>query len=223
MAVRPYTARGTRLYIGPAVATVPANAAAYAALTWTEVRNVRTFSPFGEVRPVISRVVVGREYPVKKVGPADPGDLAVMIYPDDGDAGQIALASAARTRSKYAVKIGYPIGSRITPSASISLRYFSALVTANANQLGSADDIATEQFNLAVVSQIIRVASVTPPVVYVNAALALNALMLTSTAKVLAKGNLAVTLGSLTSFGALNNAIVVDGDMLSVDDKVLTL
>lgn len=221
MAVAPYTARGARLYIGPAVTTVPADAAAYAAVAWTEVQNVRTFSPYGEVRPVISRVVVGRDHPVKKLGPADPGGFALTLYPDDGDAGQIALASAAGTRSRYPVKIEHPAGSKVAPLASVAVRYFSVLVAANANQLGASDDVAADQFTLEIVSGIIRVASVAPPG-SIGTAAGIGTALGVGRAVVTATGS-AAGAGSASTAVTADNELLLGGDTLSVGGQVLTL
>jgi hypothetical protein len=221
MAVAPYTARGARLYIGPAVTTVPPNAAAYAAVAWTEVQSLQTFSPFGEVRPVISRVVVGRDHPVKKVGPADPGNITITLYPDDGDAGQIALASAAVARSKYPVKIEHPAGSKLTPSASVSARYFSVFVAANSDHLGANDDLVVEQFTFEIISQIIRVASAAPPG-SVGTAAGIGTAIGVGRAVVTAIGS-AAGVGSASAVTATDNEVLVSGNTLSVGGKVLTL
>lgn len=224
MAVAPYTTRGARLFIGPAVTAAPADAAAYAALTWTEIKNIRTSSPFGEARPIISRVVIGRDHPIKKVGPADPGNFIIMLHPDDGDAGQVALASAASTRSKYAVKIEHPPGSKIAPTALVSTRYFSAIVAASANQLGGSDDLATDQFTFEIVTQIVRVASVIPPGRFGDASISLGALSLIATAQAPVTGTLSVTLAPLTLMsGDMNNALLVETNTLSVGGNGLTL
>lgn len=160
MALNPFTTSGTKIFIAPAASTEPANAAAYAGLTWTEVQNVATYAPFGDTVNIVSAPVVGDSRIRKAAGSRDSGNMTLRVYPDSADAGQIAVEAAALTGSTYPVRIDYPDASKITvPSGTVAKRYFLAIVAGGQETPGGNEDIVTAEYTFALTTKITKVAA----------------------------------------------------------------
>src|SRR5215212_9812470 len=108
MAVNPYTASGTTISIAPSASAEPANAAAYAGLTWTAIGNVRSYGDIGDTATIVNAPVIGDTRVRKAKSVRDAGDFVLTVYPDFGDAGQVALVAAELTVNTYPVKIVTP-------------------------------------------------------------------------------------------------------------------
>jgi hypothetical protein len=108
MALNPFATSGTKIYIAAAAASEPADAAAYAALTWVEIGNIASYAPLGDKVNIINAPVVGDSRIRKAAGSRDAGDVTLKLYPDDTDSGQTALVAAAVTNSTYPFKLEYP-------------------------------------------------------------------------------------------------------------------
>src|SRR5215207_8000947 len=160
MALNPYVTSGAKIYIAPSATTEPANAAAYAALTWTEIANVRSYTPFGDSVNIINMPVVGDDRIRKAVGSKDSGNMTLTVYPDDTDAGQTALlAAVANTGITYPFKIAMPNGSKATGGGTVRIRYFLALAAGGQESLGANEDPVTEVYNLALTTKLTKVAA----------------------------------------------------------------
>ena len=86
-----YTASGSKLYIAPSVAAEPADAAAYAALTWVEVGFLSNIGEYGDEASLQTGAVIGDARVRKAKGSRDAGTLTITVYPDPDDLGQAAL------------------------------------------------------------------------------------------------------------------------------------
>ena len=160
MALNPFSTSGTKIFIAAAVSSEPANAAAYAALTWVEIGNVASYAPLGDKVNIINAPVVGDSRVRKAAGSRDAGDVTLKIYPDDSDSGQTALVAAAVTNSTYPFRLDYPAASKITvPGGTVAKRYFLAVVAGGQESPGGNEDIITAEYTLAVTTQITRVAA----------------------------------------------------------------
>jgi hypothetical protein len=160
MPLNPYATTGTKIYIAPAAATEPANAAAYAALTWTEITNVASFAAFGDTVNIINAPVVGDSRVRKAAGSRDSGNMTLRLYPDDSDAGQTALIAAAVTSSTYPFRIDFPTASKVTvPGGTVAKRYFLAIVAGGQETPGGNEDIITAEYTVALTTQIVKVAA----------------------------------------------------------------
>jgi Phage tail tube protein, TTP len=91
---------GDQLFIatGATANSVPANQAAWEALTWTEIGGVMEIGEYGDETNIISykKLATGRVN--KLTGTKDAGNSAVQMASDPLDAGQIALKAAAGTK-----------------------------------------------------------------------------------------------------------------------------
>lgn len=150
------TASGTKIYIGPSQAVAPANAAAFAALTWTEIGMVRTTPSYGDKASVVTGAVVGDGRIRKAKGARDAGDTEIVVYPDSTDPGQAALIAAEGTNLYYPIKVVNP--DRLNATGTDGIDYFMALITSKQGSGGENDTIVTRTFGCGVTSGITEVA-----------------------------------------------------------------
>src|SRR5215207_165897 len=150
MPLNPYTTSDAKIFIAPATTTEPANAAAYAGLTWTEIKNIRSFSPFGASTNIITAPVVGDNIERKAAGTITLGDMTLTVYPDDNDAGQTALIAAIATKSTYPIRFDFPSASKVTvPGGTVAKRYWLAIVAGGQESPGGNEDLVTTAYTVA--------------------------------------------------------------------------
>lgn len=160
MALNPYATSGTKAYIAPAATTEPANAAAYAALTWTEIGNIASYAAFGDTVNIINAPVVGDSRVRKATGSRDAGNMTLRVYPDDSDAGQAAVIAGSATGSTYPIRIDFPNASKVTqPGGTVAKRYFMAIIAGGQETPGGNEDIITAEYTFALTSKITPVAA----------------------------------------------------------------
>jgi len=99
------TSAGASIFIGPATAAEPANAAAYEGLTWTEIGEVESLGDFGDSSAVINFTSLKDARVRKLKGARDAGDLPLVVGYDAFDVGQLALIAAEATKFGYAFKV----------------------------------------------------------------------------------------------------------------------
>jgi hypothetical protein len=160
MPLNPFSTSGAKIWIAPAATTEPVDATAYAALSWTEVKNVASYAPFGDTVNIINAPVVGDSRVKKITGSRDSGNMTLRVYPDSSDAGQTAVAAGTLTGSTYPIRIDYPNASKITqPGGTVAKRYFMAIVAGGQESLGGNEDVITEEYTLALTTAVTRVAA----------------------------------------------------------------
>jgi hypothetical protein len=152
----PYGGIGTKVYIAPAVVAVPADAAAYAALSWTEVGGVQGFPAHGDQSAELTASELGSERVKKAKGPRNAGTVSMTCTDYADDTGQAAMAAAEATEFNYPFKVTTP--NRATTGGTDRIRYFTALVLSD--RLGdlTPDGIATRVFDISINSPIVQVA-----------------------------------------------------------------
>lgn len=147
---------GAKVFIGPT--TAAANATAYAALSWTEVKEVESIPEFGDNASLITFTGLSDARVRKRKGAADAGDLAVVCAHDPLDAGQLAMQAAADTKFAYAIKILFEDSADANDTDTVV--YFHALVMSARFNVGGVNDITKRTFNLAIDNKPIAVLSV---------------------------------------------------------------
>lgn len=147
-----FTATGAKLYIAPSVSAVPANAAAYAALTWTEITLLESIGEYGDQSSIITAAVLGDGRMRKAKGARDAGEMAIVAFPKSTDAGQLAIEAAEGTYETYPFKVVLP--NRLTGGGTDEINYFIALVTSKRTNVGANDNIVRRNYNVAVNSAI---------------------------------------------------------------------
>ena len=150
-----FTATGARLYIAPSVVDPPINAAAYAALTWTEVTLVESIGAYGDESAVITAAALADGRMRKAKGARDAGNSEIVLFPVDDDPGQIALKTAEGSYGQYPIKV--QLANKLTEAGVNGIDYFTALVASERKEVGANDNIVRERFNLAITSAVTQV------------------------------------------------------------------
>lgn len=156
----PYsTTSGTKLYIatGASANSSPADATAYAALTWTEVAGVTNFGSFGDTAELVTLKIVAESRVRKLKGTYNAGTMEIVCARDPLDAGQAAAAAAAATKFTYNFKV--VANDKADANDTNSIWYFGAKVMSGAINLGAADDPTEMKITLEIDTAITYVAA----------------------------------------------------------------
>lgn len=153
---QPYGASGTKVYIAAAVLAEPADATAYAALSWTEIGDVQSVGDYGDEAQVLTESTLQDSRIFKSKGPRDAGTLAITVLDRPDDAGQLALIAAEGTNYSYPFKVILP--NRLTTGGTDQIEYLIGLVTSKRLNVGNTGNIVKRTFNVAVNSKITEVA-----------------------------------------------------------------
>lgn len=146
---RPFegTNAGSKFYAcAAAQATAPANAAAYALLTWVEVKGVGNVGEMGTATNILSYPTWGDDVTRKQKGMSNAGDPTVEVARDAADAGQDLLRTQARTKLKYAFKILRDDAPEVGGTGTIIYNW--GLVTGPTRPMGENEDFDVEVFTL---------------------------------------------------------------------------
>lgn len=152
------TAAGCRFSIG--TKTGADDETAYAADTYVEVGEIEDLGEFGDTFNNVTFTSL-RDGRVRKYkGTADAGDIALVVGLDNGDAGQQAVKTAHKDRSKgdYNIKITLNDGD---PDAATPIKpttfYMRGKVMKNTVASGSADNVVKRNISVAINSDIIEI------------------------------------------------------------------
>jgi hypothetical protein len=153
----PVSSNGTKVYIADAVTSEPANAAAYAGLTWVEIGDVESLGDYGDEAPILTAQTLQDERVFKAKGARDAGTLVVTCLDKPDDAGQIAAIAAEATKYNYPIKVVLP--NRLTIAGTDEVEYFIGLVTSKRKTVGDNSSFIRRMFNIAINSKITTVAA----------------------------------------------------------------
>lgn len=145
---------GTGIFIGPATAIEPEDAAAYAALTYTEIGEVENLGEFGDSSSAITFNSLKRGRTLKRKGVKDAGDLPLVVGYDAFDAGQLALIAAEGTRFLYPFKV--VLEDALDANDTDSTFYFLALVMGKRLNVGDVSAITKRAFTLGITSKVVE-------------------------------------------------------------------
>lgn len=127
-----------------AQAAAPANAAAYAALSWVEVKGIGSMGEVGTKTNILSYDRWSDKVSDKAKGLSDAGSPELEVARDTADAGQDALRAAALTNLKYATKIER--NDKLTIGGTNGLIYNWGIVAGPARPQGRNEDFDVEVF-----------------------------------------------------------------------------
>lgn len=147
---------GAKVFIAPAAATTPANAAAYAALTWTEVGLVESYGEYGDSSETVRANILSEGRTRKGKGIKDAGDITVTCLHDATDVGQQAMVAAEGTKFRYPIKLQYD--NKLNPTGTDEMHYFMGKVMSKRNGGAAANDFVRRTFVIAIDSGITEVA-----------------------------------------------------------------
>jgi len=153
----PVGASGTKVYISTSVTAEPADAVAYAALSWTEVGDVESLGDYGDEAAILSATTLQDERTFKAKGPRDAGTLAITVLDRPDDTGQIALIAAEATKFNYPFKVVLP--NRLTTGGTDQIEYLIGLVASKRLNVADASNIIRRTFNVAINSKVTTVAA----------------------------------------------------------------
>ena len=159
------TAAGCRLYIGGK--TGADTQAEYEADTYVDVGEIEDLGEFGDTFSSVTFTSLKDGRVRKYKGTADAGDLTVTVGLDNGDAGQSAVKTAHKDRSKgdYNVKITLNDGDpTATPVINPTTFYMRVKVMNNTVAPGAADNVVRRNITMGINSDILELlpAPVTP-------------------------------------------------------------
>lgn len=139
---------GSKVYIcATAQAAALANAAAYVALTWVEIKNVGTMGEVGTAVNMLNYPTWGAKSSNKSKGQEDYGSPELEVMRDTADTGQNALRTAAATNLNYAIKIER--NDKLTGGGTNTIIYNRGLVAGPRRPQGGTEDFDVEIFTLA--------------------------------------------------------------------------
>lgn len=150
-----FTSTGAKFYIAPSQSTTPADATAYAALTWTEIKNVTDGGEYGDQASIVTAAVLGDGRMQKAKGSRDAGTMNLVVLPKAADAGQDALVTAEGTANTYPFKVVLP--NRLTSGGTDGIDYFTGLVTSKRLSVGGNDNVIKQTFTIAIDSAVVTV------------------------------------------------------------------
>jgi hypothetical protein len=156
-----FTATGAKVFIGPSVAATPANAAAYAALSYVEIDFVESIGEFGDESSIINFAVLGDGRQRKAKGARDAGALTVTVAHIADSDGHAAAEAAEATYNNYAFKITLP--NKLEVGGTDEIQYFKGLVTSKRENVGGNDNVVRKTYNIAVNSAITVVEATEAP------------------------------------------------------------
>jgi len=159
------TAAGCRLSIGGK--TGADTQTEYEADTYVEVGEIEDLGEFGDTFSSVTFTSLKDGRVRKYKGTADAGDLTVTVGLDNGDAGQNAVKTAHKDRSKgdYNIKITLNDGdSDASPAIKPTTFYFRGKVMNNTVAPGAADNVVRRNVTIGINSDILELlpAPVTP-------------------------------------------------------------
>jgi len=142
------TAAGTIFSVSAAVPAT-ATAAAYAALTWTEVAEVTSIGSRGKKFEVVTHKPLAYRGTYKRKGSFDNGQMAIGLAIAKADDGQDILNTALDSDDSFSFKIQFPSG---------RIQYMPGQVSSfTDDDIGSTDAILAGTVNVEVDGDIITV------------------------------------------------------------------
>lgn len=151
------TAAGCRFSIG--TKNGADDQTAYEADTYVEVGEIEDLGEFGDTFSSVTFTALSDGRVRKYKGTADAGDLTLTVGLDNGDAGQQAVKTAHKDRSKgdYNIKITLNDGDPdATPALKPTTFYFRGKVMNNTVAPGSADNVVRRNITIGINSDILE-------------------------------------------------------------------
>lgn len=148
MVGKPDTQQGMKLYVCTTPQTaLPLDAAAFAALTYVQVKKVGQITDMGTDTNIVSYDTMDTDVSQKGKGVTNGGDWGVEVSRVYDDAGQVALRAMALTGYDYAIKAEYADA----PSSGYTntIVYNAGLISGPKMPGGGVEDFILEQYTFA--------------------------------------------------------------------------
>lgn len=154
------TAAGCRFSIGTKQAA--ATDTEYAADTYVEVGEIEELGEFGDTFSSVTFTSLKDGRVRKYKGTADAGDMTLTVGLDNGDAGQAAVKTAHKDRSKgdYNLKVTLNDGdATAVPPVLPTTFYFRGKVMNNTVAPGAADNVVRRNITIGINSDVLEIAA----------------------------------------------------------------
>lgn len=153
-----FATAGSQIYIGGAKAFAGTDliASDFSGESWTKITGTTDLGSFGDTAQLVTSDQVESSRTRKLKGTRNAGSMQLNADLDYGDAGQLAVVAAEKTKDSYAFRVVFndaPTGG--TPSE----RLFVAYVMNVTEQLGGPNSVMQQQSTLEIDSNIVRVAA----------------------------------------------------------------
>lgn len=156
---------GAKIFIGPAVTTVPddadLDATDFASVTWTEVKGWQTMGAIGDNATLISEDIISSGRTLKAKGTRNAGSMQNSFIVLPNDVGQLALLAAENSPYNFPFKIEFddtpPTGSDPSPTT----KFFYGIVMSSQEQGGGANTARRLNGTVEINSAVITVAAST--------------------------------------------------------------
>lgn len=139
------TAAGSTISIGLAPATY--DLAGFAAVSYSEIKEVTDIPEFGKEYNLVTHNPVGNRATFKFKGSYNSGSLTLAMAKYEADAGQAMLATASDSDDDYSFKLVVPSGTTY---------YFPAKVMSFTTVVGSVDSIYAANAMLEISGDIVK-------------------------------------------------------------------
>jgi hypothetical protein len=155
----PYAAAGAKVHICSTVQFAePADAAAYAALSFTEIGDVQSIGEYGDEARILTADTLQDNRTFKAKGTRDAGTVPLICLDRPDDTGQQALNTAeAANAGMYAFKVTLP--NKLSSGGTDQIDYFCALVSSKRLNVGDTNNIVKRGWNLAINTKITTTAA----------------------------------------------------------------
>lgn len=154
------TAAGCRISIG--TKTAAATETEFKADTYVEIGEIEDLGEFGDTFSSVTFTSL-RDGRVRKYkGTADAGDMTLTVGLDNGDAGQNAVKTAHKDRSKgdYNFKITLNDGDpAANPAVLPTTYYYRGKVMNNTVAAGAADNVVRRNITIGINSDVLEIAA----------------------------------------------------------------
>jgi len=146
------TNKGRALFICTTPKPTDLTQAAYEGLAWVQVGNIGSIGETGTQTNIVSYDELTTDVTQKQKGISNAGDPVIECARNQGDAGQVALRTAALTKFYYAFKV--VDDDQITPTTGLKSTYYNrGLVTGPVRPGGRNEDFILENFTLGLVQR----------------------------------------------------------------------
>lgn len=146
------TAAGAKLFIAT-TAGIPANLAAYQALTFVEVGEVEDLGEFGDESERVTFTALSDARTRKLKGPRDAGEQTIVVGDDMNDAGQIAMEAAEASPLDWPFKV--QLNDAVTVGGDDSLHFFSGKVFSKRRNVGNVSNVVRRSFVIGINTEIL--------------------------------------------------------------------
>lgn len=164
------TTAKSRVFVGPANATISTIDEFEAVTPWTEIKEIENLGEFGTEGNIVEFLSLADGRVRKLKGSLNSGDIELVVARDPSDPGQNILRAAADDWNKYPIKV--ELNDKPTPTGENTVYYFRVIVGSARSNYGGADDITKTTFNLAIDGAILEIPAA-PVIVFTPAAGAL--------------------------------------------------